>query len=202
MLSVMEATWPCCRCRRSEDGEEGEQDGQHLADQLAVLHLAHAVLQVIHRAAAPFAFFVPAAEEDAQHVFGIVGHHAHDGGDPHPEHRAGAAHGDGVGHARDVARADGGGQGGAQGLELGNGMLILAPGDALVGEQAADGVFSTCGRSGGTGRTFVSSVISTPVPMSRTSAGTPHTTPLMASLTEERRLCVMLSMVHDPFSRR
>ena len=50
-------------------------------------------------------------------------------------------------------------------------------------------------------KNFVSSVISTPVPMSRTSAGTPHTTPLMASLTEET-VCVMLSMVHDPFSKK
>ena len=122
------------------DGEQGKQPRQDRTDDLAVLHGPDAVLEVVHRAAAPFALLIPAAEEDAQHVFGVIGHHAHDRGDPHPEDRARAAHGDGIGHAGDVARADRGGQGGAQRLELGDGMPVMALADALFVEQSADGI--------------------------------------------------------------
>ena len=59
---------------------------------------------------------------------------------PHPEDGAGTAGNDGRRHAGDVAHAHGGGQGGAEGLELGNGALVLhVPGNVLV-ENAADGV--------------------------------------------------------------
>ena len=125
----------------SQHREDGEQHGQHRAGNLAVLHLADAVLQIVHGAAAPFAPLIPAAEEKAQHVFRIIGHHADDGGDPHPENGAGAAHGNGVGHAGDVSRADGGGQGGAQGLELGDGMPVVAVANSFfLLEQTPDGV--------------------------------------------------------------
>ena len=72
---------------------------------------------------------------NGQHDFGELGAHAQQGGDPHPEHSAGAADGDGAGHACDVARADGGGQSGADSLEGGQSAVR----GLFLSEHAADG---------------------------------------------------------------
>ena len=124
-----------------DEAEKGEQKGQYLADACAALFGAQTVAEIVHRAAGPFALGVFAAVEDAEDVFGIVGHHAQEGHDPHPEHGAGAAHEDGAGHADDIAGADGGGQGGAETLELGDTLILGMGGDVLVLENRADGLF-------------------------------------------------------------
>ena len=103
--------------------------------------LAQTVPQVVHRAARPLAVLVAAAVVDTQEILREVGHHTEEGGDPHPEHGTGAARDDGGGYARDVTRTDGGGQGGAEGLELGNGLAVgLLGGVAVLLEHAGDGV--------------------------------------------------------------
>ena len=48
--------------------------------------------------------------------FAEFGHHAHQGRDPHPEQGAGAAHGDGQGHAHHVTGTDIGGQSSHEGI--------------------------------------------------------------------------------------
>ena len=68
---------------------------------------------------------------DRQQNLGVLGHHAHQGSDPHPEHGAGAADEDSAGDARNVAGADGGGKGGGQGLE---GRNLTRAGLVLVKE--------------------------------------------------------------------
>ena len=74
-------------------------------------------------------------------VLGIVGHHAEEGDEPHPEHRAGAANRNGACYTDDITGADGGRQSGAQGLELGNGAILGVTGDVFIFENCADGVF-------------------------------------------------------------
>ena len=127
-----------------QNGEAAEEDGQHLghgAEPLLSVALAQTVAKVVHGTARPLAVLVAAAVVDAQKVFREVGHHTEEGGDPHPEHGTGATRHDGGGHARDVARTDGGGQGGAEGLELGNGFTVgLLGGVAVFLENTGDGV--------------------------------------------------------------
>lgn len=54
---------------------------------------------------------------DGQNNFRVLGHHSEQGGYPHPENSAGAAHGDSAGNAGYVAGADGGGKGCSNRLE-------------------------------------------------------------------------------------
>ena len=75
-----------------QEAEQREGRRQNCADLLAALFRAKAVPQIVHGAAAPLALLVFPPVIDAQHILGVVGHHAEEGNDPHPEHRAGAAH--------------------------------------------------------------------------------------------------------------
>ena len=89
---------------------------------------------------------VPFTEKHTQNVFGVVCHHTEEGGDPHPEHRTGTTGDDGRCHAGDVAGADGGSERCAQGLELGDGMLVVIfCALAVVLEDAGDGVLPPVG---------------------------------------------------------
>ena len=128
--------------KAGQHAEAGEQHRQHPAQRLAALFAAQAVGQIVHGTAGPLAVRIFAAVEDAQHVFGIVGHHAQDGHDPHPEDRARSAGDDGGGHTHDVSGADGRRQGGAQALELADGPVFLGGmrRDLLVGKDGTDGV--------------------------------------------------------------
>ena len=126
---------------RGEDTEDGEQHGEHLSDRVTALFGAKTVSQVVHGAAAPLIVAVFAAVIDAEHIFGIVCHHAEKGGEPHPEDRTGSSGGDGGSDTCDVADTDGCGERGAQRLELGYGSLFLRAGDtASLPEHAADGL--------------------------------------------------------------
>ena len=107
------------------------------------LLFAYAVREVIHRAAGPFASHIPAAEIDAEHILGIVGHHTEKRRYPHPEHRAGSAYADCRRNARDVARADCGRESGAHRLKRRNGALAV--GMRVLGEQLAYGLVPPVG---------------------------------------------------------
>ena len=107
---------------------------------LAAVIGTESVLQIIHGASAPFVPGVFAPVVDAEHIFGVVGHHTEKGHDPHPEDSAGTAGDQRAGDTDDVACADGGSQCRTQGLELGNGLVILIGmfRDVFVNEDTAD----------------------------------------------------------------
>ena len=98
----------------AEGGDETEhtEDGGEPAPTLA-----EAVLDVVHRAADPVALLVAFTVLHGEQNLGILGDHAEQGGDPHPEHGAGAAGHDCAGNAGNIARADGGGERGGHSLE-------------------------------------------------------------------------------------
>ena len=122
--------------------EGREENGQKGADPGKAGSGSQTVPQIVHGAAAPFILGIFAAVVDAQDIFGIVGHHAEEGHDPHPEDGAGTAGYDGSRNAGDVAGADGGGQGRAQGLELADGLVVRSRmgRDMLVGKDGTDGL--------------------------------------------------------------
>ena len=97
--------------QRGPHAAQGEEKGQR-AQAKPPLHIAHgAALPATVRG------FFPVAH--GQSLFRKAGHHAQQGGDPHPEHRARTAVKDGGGHPGDAPGADGGGQRGREGLKLG-----------------------------------------------------------------------------------
>ena len=128
--------------KRRQHAETGEQRRQHPTQGLATFLCAQTVGKVIHGTAAPLTFFVLAAVEDAQNIFRIVGHHAKDGHDPHPENGTWAAADDGRGHTHDITRANGGGKRRAKALELADGHILLRGmrRHIFIGEDRTDGV--------------------------------------------------------------
>ena len=68
---------------------------------------------------------------------GVVGGHAEQGDDPHPEDGARAAHDDGTAGAHDVARAHLGRDSGGQRLERRHAAALVAAAQAEVAEHAA-----------------------------------------------------------------
>ena len=60
----------------SDNGKYGEQNCKNLTDGLKSLFPAKTVLQVVHSAACPLAFFIFSAVEHAENVFGVVCHHS------------------------------------------------------------------------------------------------------------------------------
>ena len=105
-------------------GEPGGQDGA-----------VEPIPQIVHGSALPPSVRGGAVVADGQQLLHTAGGHAQQRGDPHPEYRTGAAQIDGRGHPGDTAGADGGGQGGAQGLEGGDPPDRAVPGT----EQRAQG---------------------------------------------------------------
>ena len=103
---------------RSEQRADAEQDGEPAPV------LPEAAADIAHRAAAIFAIGVHVAEADGERAFGEGESHADEGGDPHPENRAGSAQGNGGRNTCEVAGADLAGQ---RGRESGEGAdLALA----------------------------------------------------------------------------
>ena len=98
-----------------EDQGEAEDDGQGTAVQRG--------LDVVGGAAVGAAFMVALLVDLGQSGFHESGSAAQNGGDPHPEHGAGAAHAQGGGHADDVAGAHAGGGGDHQSAEGGDGAF-------------------------------------------------------------------------------
>ncbi|EAU68506.1 conserved hypothetical protein [Stigmatella aurantiaca DW4/3-1] len=96
---------------------------------------AQAVPEVVHGARRDVAL-LHRAVADAQHRLGELDDGGEEAVAPDPEHRARSPRDDGGGHARDVARADGGRQGGHEGLE---GRQRAAGPFLLGGNQRASG---------------------------------------------------------------
>lgn len=78
-----------------DDDRDREEGGERLA--------AETLADVVGRAAGQVAVSVAGAVELGKDGFGEDGRHAEEGGDPHPEDGARTAHGDGGGHAGEVA---------------------------------------------------------------------------------------------------
>ncbi len=96
---------------------------------------AKAVFDVVHGAAHIVSGGIALPEVDRQGHFGELGAHAQQSRNPHPEHGARAADGNGAGHTGNVAGAYSGGQGGANRLERGDGAVSGFP----LFENPADG---------------------------------------------------------------
>ena len=96
---------------RSKAAQQAEDDGHPFPA------FADAVFDVVHRAAVIDALFILHAILHRQDDLGILGDHAEEGRNPHPEHGTGAARKDGARDAGDVAGADRAGQGRRHGLE-------------------------------------------------------------------------------------
>ena len=120
--------------------EKNRQNRGNRAKPLLAVALAHTVLQIVHRTAAPFSVSVFSAIINTEQIFRKVRHHSEKCRYPHPEHCAGTARDDCRGNARDITRTDGCGKSGTQRLELRNGFFI--------GSFRAGAVFSenTCYR--------------------------------------------------------
>ena len=86
---------------------------------------AQAVPQVVHGSAPEPPIRAGTLVLDCQQLFAAAGHHAQQGGYPHPEHRPRSTQGEGGGHSGDGASAHGGGQGGGQRLEGGQPARLL-----------------------------------------------------------------------------
>ena len=98
--------------------EHAEGESQDLAQGFAAPKASQAIFQVVHGTAGPLPCLILPAVVDAQNIFGVVGHHAKNRHQPHPEDGSRAAGGNGGGDTRNIAGADGGGQSRTQALEL------------------------------------------------------------------------------------
>ena len=123
-----------------EHGEDAEEDGKHASDVLHALLSSNAVNEVVHGTARPLAVLVLSAEVDAKDVLGIVGHHAEECGNPHPEHGTGTADADRGGNACDITRTDRCGKRRAKRLERGDRALFLTVRDDVLLEKASERV--------------------------------------------------------------
>ena len=123
-----------------EGGEDAdaEHKGQRQPQLAPVTLLAKAPLHIIGGAAVGHAVFIGAAVVHRQGHLHLLDEHTQEGGEPHPEHRTGAAGGHSGGHARDVAEAHRAAHGGGDGFVGGEQALFIG---ALIGavEQPAQG---------------------------------------------------------------
>ena len=118
-----------------EDDGHGEEGGKGPAE-----GSGEGCADIVGRSADGFAALVGALVLLGQHGFGIVGGHAEEGAEPHPENGARAACGDGRGRARNVARAHLRGHGGGQRLEGAHaGMVGAFAVQGNIAEQTAEG---------------------------------------------------------------
>ena len=97
---------------------EGGKAAQQTEDNCQPLpFFPDSVFNIVHRAAVVDAVLILDAVLHGKDDFGVLGHHAEEGSNPHPEHRASAAGEDGARHARDIAGADRAGKGSRNSLE-------------------------------------------------------------------------------------
>ena len=115
-----------------QPAEDREDDGQPFPA------LAQAVFNIVHGTAVIDALLVGLPILDGQGDLGVLGAHAEESGDPHPEHGAGTAGKERSGDAGDVAGADGARQRGGDGLERGEVAAVVL---ILLLEELAHGVF-------------------------------------------------------------
>ena len=132
----------------SEQTEAGKKNSQKSTDGFAVFPAAETVAEIVHGSADPLSLSVLPAVKDTQDILRKIGHHAEKGDQPHPEDRAGSAGGNSACHTDDISGADRGGQGCAQGLELGDGSVFGMGCDTLLAEDLADGMADPVGEVG------------------------------------------------------
>ena len=124
-------------------GAEDRQDTQHRINGGKEMPLfPQAVFDVIHRTANPVPFRVSFPEMDRQGHLSKLGAHSQQRAAPHPEHRTGAADGNGTRHTRDVAGAHGAGQRGAHRLKGGHGAI----GSVFFAEHSSNGDLDGVGK--------------------------------------------------------
>ena len=116
----------------AEAGDAAQQGEQHRQPLVP-----RALFNVVHGAAEVGAVPVHLAVLHRQDDLGVLGHHAEEGGHPHPEDRPRPSGEDGPGDAGDVARPHGPGQGGGHRLE--GGEVLPAGGLVRLAEQRAQG---------------------------------------------------------------
>ena len=114
----------------AERGEHGEEREEHAEP----LH-AEAALERVHRPAQHGAVLGRDAVLHGQQRLAVLRGHAEDAGQPHPQHRAGAAQADRGRDADDVAGADGGGKRGRQRGERAD--VAAAPFSAVTDSRIA-----------------------------------------------------------------
>ncbi len=93
---------PVADPERGDGREERERDRQPTSQPRS----PETVFEVVHRTAGLLAARVGLAIAHPQDGLGVLGRHADQPGDPHPEESPRTAGGDGRGHADDVARPD------------------------------------------------------------------------------------------------
>ena len=106
---------------RPEDSD-GPEDRKE--DRKKMPFLRQAVFNKVHGSADPVPLGVALAEMDRQDHLGVFRAHAQQGGDPHPEDRAGPPDRDRARHAGDIARADRSSQRRTDRLEGRHGALL------------------------------------------------------------------------------
>ena len=119
------------------DAEAGDEAENGEAGAKPLPFRSETVLDEVHGAADPASGGCLFTVLHGQNDFGEFGHHAHEGGYPHPEEGARAADGDSRGHTHDVAGADITGKGGHERVPGGNltflGLVLAALPEKLVG---------------------------------------------------------------------
>ena len=109
------------------EGSKEAEDAEHAAEPAPAL--TQAVLNVIHRSADPVALVVALAVTDCEDNLRVLGGHAEECGDPHPEDSSGAACCDSACDTCDISGADCCRESGGHSLERCNftvaGLLLL-----------------------------------------------------------------------------
>ena len=116
-----------CRQRakyRRHHTQNFPDDAQNFAPLIALGLHGQTFAQVIHGSACKVTAGGFFTEIHTQHVLEKVGDHAEEGGNPHPEHRAGPARHNGGSDADDIPRAYRARNGGCKRLEGGNGIFL------------------------------------------------------------------------------
>ena len=134
------------------DGEYGEDEAEYYTEGVEGGDaLFHAFFKVDHGSAEDVSVGFNVAVDLGEGAGGEFHAHAEKGGEPHPEDGAGPACSNGDGDTGDVTKADGGGKGGGEGLEVGDfafvfGVVVFAADhidgvaeEAEVDEAVADG---------------------------------------------------------------
>ncbi len=121
--------------------DEAERDDHRAGEEYCERLAMEAVRYVIGRASGDVAGVVLRLEELREHRLGEDGGHAEEGGNPHPENRARAAHGNRCRGSRDVAGSDLRGDRGSERLERGHAALSCP---LAVEARAREGELDRC----------------------------------------------------------
>ncbi len=119
-------------------GQGADQSGQGKQHRQGIATAGQCLADDVHGPALELAQAVPAPIHDAQGAGEKFGGDTDDRGHPHPEHRSGATRDNGQGDAGNIAKSHGIGEGGGQGLLVG--QFPGAIGGFVTPPQNVDGV--------------------------------------------------------------